>query len=496
MRPAAAVLALAGAAQAGIVDLRLTTDRGVDCSSIQSIARDLYRDCKTDEEKAIATWYFVRRLHFHWPHIPTWDSIDLINSYGFALCGYQSTMFAQICTAGGLKARTMHPPKHVIAEAFYDNAWHMYDCQVGWFAYRRDKSAVASCDEMKADPTIVSEAVKDGRASQPFFQCRDNPGSGVNYAAGARTGITPSVPDKRLILNLRRGESIARVWGNEGKSWRQDGETKWVEPIHGCLYQSVDVNDPVNWPYWKPYAQIESRLEERVIYGVKRTYGNGRMLYEPNLATDAFLDGVVKDETAGVKAAWQEKSGANLRPAEPGKPGAIVFVIDTPYVGVDAWIDAEGLRKNDGDVLAVSARAEKGKWQKVWTADKTGSARIENVSLKPMAWFGHRYYVRFEMQAAAKTSDVGFDRFKVTTVFMNNIYALPQLLPGRNTIRVATGGISDLKANALTIDYAWEEQGEAKALSRRIDTLPFEITVDVAGNDLPRMKHVTLSVAP
>ena len=204
--------------QAGVNDVKVTTDRSIDCSSIRSIARDLYRNCKGDQEKAIATWYFVRRMCFHWPHIPAWDSIDLINSYGFALCGYQSTMFCQICNAGGLKARTMHPPRHVIAEVFYDGAWHMFDCQVGWYALNR-RGSVASCAEMKADPTLVTKALQEGRASKPYFQCRDRITSGTNYAAGARVGRIPPVPTRRLIESpprrvhhpqvVQRGQELA-----------------------------------------------------------------------------------------------------------------------------------------------------------------------------------------------------------------------------------------------------------------------------------------------
>ena len=41
------------ATDAGITDVKVTTDRSIDCSSFQSIARDLFRDCKTDEAKAI-----------------------------------------------------------------------------------------------------------------------------------------------------------------------------------------------------------------------------------------------------------------------------------------------------------------------------------------------------------------------------------------------------------------------------------------------------------
>jgi hypothetical protein len=216
---------LAAGSPAGLNDVKVTTDRSIDCSSIQTIADDLYRDCKTDQEKAIATWYFVRRMMFHWPKVPTWDSIDLINSYGWGLCGYQSTVYCQIAAAGGLKVRTRHPPSHVIAEVFYDDAWHMFDCQVGWYALNRD-GAVASCREMTDDPSLVMDAVKEGRASKPYFQCRDKVTSGKNYAKGARMGRTPKIPKKRLTINLRRGETIVRNWSNEGKSWHPGGGGK------------------------------------------------------------------------------------------------------------------------------------------------------------------------------------------------------------------------------------------------------------------------------
>jgi hypothetical protein len=493
---AAAVLLWGAPARAGVSDVKVTTDRSIDCSSIQTIARDLYKDCKTEEEKAIATWYFVRRLHFHWPHIPTWDSIDLINSYGIALCGYQSNMYCQIANAGGLKARTMHPQAHVIAEAFYDGAWHMFDCQVGWYARNR-KGAVASCAEMKADPTLVTEAVKEGRASKPYFQCRDDPGGGTNYAATARRGGMPKPPTNRLVINLRRGESITRAWANEAKPWFQVKDNRgFVSPQHGCTAQVIDQNDPVNWPYWKPYAQVRSKSGEKAVYGIKRYYGNGRMAYEPDLAGAAFMEGLGEDGLSGVAAKHKDGQGPNLHPATVGKAGSVTFVINCPYVVVDAWLDAAALRQNKSDVLAVHAKSDRGKWQEVYRADATGKLDLKQISLKPAVWARHRYFVKFELSAGAKTSDVGLESLKLTTVFVNNMYALPYFMPGKNTVKVAAAEGAELKTNKLTLEYVWEEEGRERKLAKTIEKLPFEATVSVSGKELPRMKSVKLAVAP
>ncbi len=491
------MLLAAGSAAAGINDVKVTTDRSIDCSSVQSMARDLYRDCKSDQEKAIATWYFVRRVEFHWPHIPTWDSIDLVNSYGMGLCGYQSTLYCQIANAGGLKARTMHPPSHVIAEAFYDDAWHMFDCQVGWYAVNRN-GAVASCAEMKADPSLVTDAVKEGRASKPYFQCRDNPAGGTNYAAKASTGRVVPPPDNRLIINLARGQTLTRVWGNEDKPWYQLKDNRgFTSPRHTCTGGDIDINDPVNWPYWKPYAQIASRDGETVRYGVRRYYGNGRLVYELDLAGESFTDGLDKNGLAGVKAKYQDGKGPNLRPAEAGKEGSVTFAIDSPYIATDAWLDATALRKGEADVLAILARpGNRGDWKEIYRADKTGKLDIEKLSLKDQAWEGHRFLVKFVLSAGADVADVGIERLKITTVFVNNMYALPYFMPGKNTVKVTAADGADLKANKLTLEYVWEENGQEKRLTKTIDKLPFETTVEVSGKELPRMKSVRLSVEP
>ncbi|KKL69526.1 hypothetical protein LCGC14_2114090, partial [marine sediment metagenome] len=252
----------------------------------------------------------------------------------------------------------------------------------------------------------------------------------------------------------------------------------------------------VNWPFWKPYAQVRGSSGGQVRYGVKRTYGNGRMVYQPDLTTDAFTDGVATGGVKGIKAKRRGAAGPNLHPEKVGQKSSITFVIDSPYTAVDAWLDVAALRKTDKDVLAIHAKGRSGGWKKVWSAEKTGKLALEKIPLKQAAWFGHRYLVKFEMAAGANVADVGIDSFRITTVFMNNIYSLPYFMPGKNKVRLAAATGADLKANKLTLEYAWSEQGKDKTLTRQVEKLPLDFTVDVGGKDLPRMKHLKLSVAP
>jgi hypothetical protein len=490
----ATLAASSSSAWAGIDDVKVTTDTSIDCSSVQTMARDLYASSKTDQDKAVATWYFVRRVCYHWPDIPTGDPISLVNSYGFALCGHQSQILAQIMSAGGLKSRLMHLPNHVIAEAYYDGAWHMFDCQVGWYVLDR-QGKVASCEQIKADPSIVLDARKEGRESKPFFQCSDNEKSGVGIGSSAKPGGVAAPASNRLVIRLRRGESITRNWSNEGKPWFNKENTKFTRPAHLCTRAAVDANDPVNWPYWQPYAEVTgNRPDGTPVYGIKRTYGNGRLVYEPDLTTDAFTDGLDKDGLVNIQAGTQGSGRPNLRPAAAGRDASATFLVESAYVMTDAWLDASAVRKGEGDVLAVAIRGVGG-WVEAYKADKTGEPKLENINFRDAVSGAKRYLLRFTMKAGASAGDVGVNAFRLTTVIMNNIYALPYFMPGKNTIRVAAADGADLARNKLTLEYAWWDGQEAKGLTTQIDKLPFECTVDVQQKGVPKMKFVRLSVA-
>jgi hypothetical protein len=99
------------------------------------------------------------------------------------------------------------------------------------------------------------------------------------------------------------------------------------------------------------------------------------------------------------------------------------------------------------------------------------------------------------MTAADMPANTGIQDIEFTTVFVNNMYALPYFTPGKNTIRVTAGQTEDLKAHPITLTYVWEQQGRQRQLKKRIETLPAEFTVDVPGDEMPRMKSVTLAVA-
>jgi len=83
-----------------------------------------------------------------------------------------------------------------------------------------------------------------------------------------------------------------------------------------------------------------------------------------------------------------------------------------------------------------------------------------------------------------------------TTVITNNRCDLPCLMPGKNTIGITAAGCADLARNKLTLEYAWLDGENEQSLVRTVERLPFAYTVGVQQRDVPKMKFVTLSVAP
>ena len=103
------------------------------------------------------------------------------------------------------------------------------------------------------------------------------------------------------------------------------------------------------------------------------------MVYQPDLTTDAFTDGLAAEGLNGVRARYQDGKGPNPHPARAGEEGSVTFIIHSPYVGVDAWLDSACLRSTQADMLAVYAKTTNpGQWKRIYAAAGTGTVRVHN----------------------------------------------------------------------------------------------------------------------
>lgn len=134
-----------------------------DFRRIATLLRSIAKDTSNEEELAIALWKFVKDntshslpyANAHSPH----DPIRLINSFGSGLCDDRNTALTVLYQYAGwvdifYYARVFELGGHMVAEVEYDNAWHMFDADLGVY-YLDDKGQVASVDYISKHPEIV-----------------------------------------------------------------------------------------------------------------------------------------------------------------------------------------------------------------------------------------------------------------------------------------------------------------------------------------------------
>ena len=63
-------------------------------------------------------------------------------------------------------------PGHCTAQAEYGGEPHWFDPLIGAYVFRRDGKTIASLKDIAADPSLLTQAVEEGRASPAFGPCR------------------------------------------------------------------------------------------------------------------------------------------------------------------------------------------------------------------------------------------------------------------------------------------------------------------------------------
>src|SRR5208282_4673020 len=167
-------------AQAEVKGLKVTTDKTIDSSSLGSIVKQVVdrSGAKTNDEKAIAIYEYLHNTIFHWAY-PTENApqsvgpLKVINAYGWGLCGGQHTVLKALYETAGWECRYVGWDGHTTIEVKYDGKWHYFDVFLKCYYWTKDKSHVASQEEIANDPSIVLDAVKEGRAARQNLCCGD-----------------------------------------------------------------------------------------------------------------------------------------------------------------------------------------------------------------------------------------------------------------------------------------------------------------------------------
>ncbi|MHC4914984.1 MAG: HEAT repeat domain-containing protein [Planctomycetota bacterium] len=406
-----------------VTDALVTCDRWPDASDLRRFAEDAVRlsGAKTEEEKALAVWRWVRRLKVHTdgnsPAEPiaqertsyVTDPIKVLNVYGAHFCGGLSRVLELVWRGAGHRADRIHCGSHSMAELYYRDfdgvvRSHLFDTNFGGFMYHSSRKRLMTVGEYDTD-------YSGGKVSWLH-----------NYHW--------PWPTHRLELAFRKGEKLERIWGNWGKPYQSHMDPK---------------RDNRRTP-----------LSERGPY-TERTYGNGLWTYSPAPKDPSWLEGLAE--------APRGFAGGRFAPANPGRPASAVWHFRTPYIVSDVAADMKVVRKNKEDIIRLHVSVDGGNTWKQFTSP-----------------FG-RYAFRLKLEMIAKESpdDCRVDALTFKTYAQQNIYALPQLQPGKNRITVR-GRLE--KGAALKVTYVWDDPlGKGRRNVTVVEKTPHEYEIIAAGKE-------------
>ncbi len=450
--------------------VKVTTDKTIDTSSLESIVKQVIERSggKSNDEKAIAIYEYLHNTIFHWAY-PTENApqsvgpLKVINAYGWGLCGGQHTVLKALYETAGWECRYVGWDGHTTIEVKYDGKWHYFDVFLKAYYWSKDKSHVVSEDEIAADPSIVLDAVKEGRAARQNLCCGDTPedllaGIKTRKVAGNVKGwasVTWRDQNYSPLANLPAGASLRIDWKAEDNGFAVNGQA----PRHSCGTKDIRT-DNVLGPIAEHYRT--------------RNWSNGQFVYAPDFSRRSTM--------ADIELNYAEVQGAKL--VARNKAGVAIFKLPSPYPFVSAKVDA----KFEGGDGKLSISVDGGSSWK--------SAAPGDVS----AVIKQKYDVWYKVEFPGKLA-----RFGVNAIVEHNRGAAPYLVVGKNKVTVSLDKGELPKGTVLIVNYAYQEAtvanpekrrlfdgkgityGSLKTVTKEIKSVPYTFDIDVGGNTPPKM---------
>jgi hypothetical protein len=477
----AALMCFAGTAIAAVDGYKVTTDRTVDNSSLDTIVADVIRlsGAKTNDEKGIALYGYLHQVLFHSAYAcekrpQTVGPLKVINVYGWGLCGGEHTVMKAVFETAGwqVRYRGWSDPGHTTVEANYDGHWHYFDVFLKAYYWTKDRKTIAGQDDINADPSIVLDGLKDGRVPKDSYLCCGDDASGIVSGCKSSHAEPPSRPSDGWasvtgrdegyspLLSLRSGASIKLEWGSEPGMMVADN----TKGLHTCPNLKDIRANPVLGPIFEHYGT--------------RSFSNGRYTYAPDFSKPG--------DSADIGLTAATASGGMLT---AHGAGSALFTLDLPYAYASATLISE-FSGGDG---TITLSVDQGRtWTAVSPGDVSSSVRQH-----------YSVWVKVEFPASLKT-------FRVDAVVEHNRGALPFLYQGANVVTIGTTGNVLPAHSALVVTYSYQEAtapanrnqfngsqvsyGEVRTVTHEITTLPSTFTITVAGNTPPRMLFLERSL--
>jgi hypothetical protein len=415
-----------------VVNPRMTVNGLYDWYDVKSIAAEVTRDCQTDEEKAMAIWWWV--LYKRFQRSPSDRSalhpVRAMNGYGYGVCGHTSAWLKALWTAAGVRGRVQEIWGHTISEAYWDGAWHVFDGNVKVFYLDRDNRTIASLATLEKDKWLIERGI---HPRDPWLRQPDPPGRNaefVRYIVTAKDNYeehsydSEIAKDYTMAMTLRPGEKLIRWWKPElGKF-----EGRERRPQAPALYANGQL-------VWEPDLR---RIDIKPYLSIPH-YGN--------IATQA---------QDGRRPAIHV---ADLQDKLYTRPAVFTIPVASPYPIVGARFTPVLVKQGAADLVSVFFGAPTWAPGDVYNLRESGTVQPE-LDLDPKIVKGgvtYRYGVGFAIRgnaSATPPTEAGLDGFRLVTDLQVSPHSLPALALGKNKVRFwrASSGPAKIK-----VTHRWRE---------------------------------------
>jgi hypothetical protein len=504
----------------------------------------------TDQEKAIAIYTHALRVMGHGGEYKqgppgqeehVWDNWMIFHVYPKALCEWWGWFLIDqwkayhdnwsfdpktaVARKVSLNAPGENPPvkgagDHVESALRWKDPdgvdrWHLFDGNVGYFAYARGTNRIATPEEIKAEfPDLLT---RPHNPPHPYFVLSKKHGDPESDAA-FRPFLGNTYPfsysgGRRLTkyktdFDLRKGESLRRQWYDDGKpvvgkQYQKFAISASVDGALKYVYPSGEPRDPYNYPVQKPYFK---NYPEN---GLSKPFGNAYSVFAPELG---------KHPSGALSSKGLAPKSGRLGAAEKDVEGHVVYSIRSIYPFAESFVSGSYHLESKGRIeidfsldegktwIGVLSAADvkpgavpfkldlgKGRWDQnlpsTYNMPDRDSQFLDAWDLKKLEavrFTGFQYQLRVRIQADADPSQVGLASLRFENTHQCNIGMLPTLLPGLNTITVEGEALSP--GTALKVEYAWEEGGKPKSRTESISKLPHTFEIKVEEKDPSRVK--------
>lgn len=441
--------------QDAVFSPRVVGELRPDFHSLESILASPPFAGKTGEALVLAIYdYFTSRIDGVWHFWPMdeldgnpigWsrveDPVKLLNCYGWTICGQNAALLQGLYRAAGLPSRLRGLPGHTLCEVHYDGRWHILDVDM-WTWFRTPEGHLAGIEELSQAPRELILANRD-RSDPCNLPDRSLEGYARMYEEAGRKDqcIFPFWAARVHTMDfvLRPGETLIRSQDDSG---RFSIPKSWQAHLHGPHKDE--------WRNGRPCERFEPR----------RTYGNGRWLYRPDLSART------RDIELG---AWQRDGLTQDADGLIGA-GAIVFRMQSPYpfCGI-ADLTRPDFPCSDGVSLALggtgSMRVEvsdsEGRFVEVAATNGAFALALDITQLLVSRYSA---LIRLTLADGARLSSFSFDGHIMTAPL-----SLPRLAEGLNRMELRTLDQHGMRTTPWTVPVDFRSETALRSALVRIE---------------------------